>query len=175
MSRHRGRSVNNAARGSRKKGNLIWTALLMNELDPLATVTSQTLVQGSDFTSFKSATLLAIRGWIDIRPFTTSILDDTVFLYIMKTDEDIGGTSSTQDPTAVGTYVDEDILWTGGVTTTHDANGVLIGGGGTHMLIDVKAKRKVLEGELIRLVFANNDGTGEQMVSGVLRCLLTTG
>jgi len=171
----RNRRVNHSARGSRKKGNLIWTAILMNEVDPLATVTRQLMASKTDFAPFKEATLLTIRGWLHVAPFTGSILDDTVFMYICVVDEDIGGTATTLDPTAVATYVDEDILWTGGATTTHDGNGVLIGGGGHMFDINVKTKRKIREGMNLQLVMANNDGTGEQMVSGVLRSLLTTG
>ena len=163
-----------SARATRKKGGRIWTANVFNELDPLSTALSQILVQGGDFAPFEEVTMRTIRGWIHIAPLTTSILDDTCFCAIMVVDEDIGSGDTQLKPSVVANLVDEDILWTGGAVTTHDGNGILIGGAGAHIDIHVKTMRKIKEGQKVVFAFNNNDGTGEQALSGMLRTFLTT-
>jgi len=158
---------------ARKKGNKIWTADVLVELDPLATFLEVVLVAGSDFAPFESVVLKGIYGWLHVAPFTSSLLDDTVMWYIAKFDEDIGATSAANDPFAAATYVDEDILFTGGATTTHGTGAAVIGGAGHHQEIAITgSKRRIQEGEKLSLIFANQDGTGEQLFSGVLRCIL---
>jgi len=171
MARKRGGSHSRAVR---RKGNKIWTANLFAELDPLSTVLSADMVVKGDFAPFKQITMRTVRGWLHLMPFTGSTLDDTVFMMICVVDEDIASTSPTLDPTVVSTYIDEDILWTGGATTVHDSNGVLIGSGGHFFDINVKTDRIIQEGQKLRFVYSNLDGTGEQMLSGVLRTLLIT-
>ena len=169
------RRTRTSGRSSRKKGGRIWTANVFNELDPLSTATSQIMVQGGDFAPFEEVTLRTIRGWVHFAPLTTSILDDTVFAAIMVVDEDIGSGDTQLKPSVVANLVDEDILWTGGAFTSHDGNGVLIGGGGAHVEVHVKTMRKIKEGQKVIFAMNNNDGTGEQAVSGMLRTFLTTG
>ena len=168
------RKFQSRARRVSKDKAKVWTANVFSELDPLATVTSVNLVEAADITPFAKLHLQTVRGWLHVQPFTTSILDDTFFAYLCVVDEDIGATSAAMLPTLADTYVDEDILYTWGCITTHDANGVLIGGGGMWFDINVKMGRIIRDGMTLRFVFANLDGTGEQIVSGVFRTLLHT-
>ncbi len=164
------------SRSVRKKGSKIWTSVIAVELDPLATFLDLTLVAGADFAPFETVTLMGIYGWLDIRPASVAVQDDSVFWYIAKFDSDIGTTSAANDPFAAATYVDEDIMWTGGATCTNGTTANLVGGAGVHQEIKITgSKRKIREGENIRLIFANLGGTGEQLFSGVLRTILTAG
>jgi len=167
MPRRRGHT-----KATRKSGGMIWTANVFNELDPLATNTGVALVAAADIAPFKGLVMQTIRGWIHVAPITGSVLDDTLWMFIGKVDEDTGLTSSTLLPDVADTYVDEDIVWTGGAVTTHGV-GTVVGGAGHWFDVHVKVKRKIRDGQELRLNFANNQGTGEQLLSGVLRTLLT--
>ena len=166
------RRQSRARRVSKDKAK-VWTANVFSELDPLATVTSVNLVEAADITPFSKLHLQTVRGWFHVAPFTTSILDDTLFAMLCVVDEDIGATSATMLPTLADTYVDEDILFTWGAVTTHGV-GTVIGGGGHWFDVNVKTKRIIRDGQSLRFVFANLDGTGEQILSGVMRTLLHT-
>ncbi len=162
-----------ARRVSKDKAK-VWTANVLSELDPLATVTSVNLVDASDITPFAALKLQTIKGWLHVAPLTGSVLDDTFFEAIVMVDEDVASTSASMLPTLADFYVDENILYTFGAVTTHGV-GTVIGGAGRWFDIDVSgSKRVVRDGQNIRFIFANLDGTGEQIVSAVFRTLLHT-
>ncbi len=159
------------SRATGRKVGKIWTANVFSELDALATVISVNLVEEQDIAPFAHLMMQTVRGWIHVAPLTGSVLDDTIFMAIVVVDEDVASTSASMLPTAADFYVDEDILWTGGAVTTHGV-GTVVGGGGHWFDINLKTKRRIRDGQDLRFVFANLDGTGEQIVSGVLRTLL---
>ncbi len=160
---------------SRSRAGKIKTAVVLQEIDALASVLSFVLVNKADFAPFTKATMVAIRGWLAIAPTTGSTADDSVAIAIWKADDDLGLTNAQFNPWTAGNYVDEDCLWTTGGITTHGGTATVIGGGGVQLIdVNVKTDRVVREGEDLRLSMANLFGTGEQIISGVIRTFLTT-
>ncbi len=163
MTRRRG-----TTRHSRKKGTSIWTANVLNELDLLTTTTGVTLLQASDFAPLQTITLRGIYGWLHIKPLTGGIIDDTTFMMITKIDADVSTTGTTSlDPGTVANLTDEDVFWTGGAITNNIST--TIGNGGTYIPLHLTNMRKVPEGQKVVLTFTNGGGTGEVLVSGMLR------
>ena len=161
------------SRSSRQNKNSIKTAVVLQEVDPLASVISVLLATKADFAPFSQATMMTIRGWLAIQPTTGSTADDSVAFAIWKADEDLGLTNAQFNPWTAANYTDEDCIWTAGAVCTHVSTATLIGGGGVpHIDVNIQTKRIIKEGEDLRLSFANLFGTGEQVVSGVLRTFL---
>ena len=167
MSRRRGhtRSVRRSGSGA---SLAVWTADILNELDPLTTTTGITLLDKSDFAPAQEITMRGIYGWLHVMPLTGGIIDDTVFMMMGVYDEDLTITGSAHmDPGTVSNLTDEDIFWTGGAITTNIST--TIGGGGVYMPIHITNMRKIRKGMRINLTFTNGGGSGENLISGMLR------
>ncbi len=160
-------------RGVSKSGvkNQVWVSTVV--LDVLFDDTPAiefNIVQGSDWEvsgQAEVATVLRIRGWLAVRSIQNSVFASW-FSAMYKTDEDTGVSS----PTGLGLYTDESVLWTDG----GGASDYTIDPNQHHEYcrIDVKAMRKVTNGEQIRMTFASNV-TRVHGVSGVFRALVRRG
>ena len=161
-----------SSRSFRRSKNSIKTAVVLQEVDPLATVISVVLAQGADFAPFNQATMVTIRGWLTVMPLTGSTADDSVAFAVWLADADLGLTNAQFNPWTAANYTQEDCVWTAGAIATHGGTATVIGGGGINIDVNVRTDRIIKEGENLRLSFANLFGTGEQVVSGVLRTFL---
>ncbi len=157
---HRKRGVSHR---SKTRGNKQWQAILFNEIDLLASVTSLVLVDGSLFAPFDSGLCTGVRGWLTVAPADTGAALDTFAALLTKQDDDIGSTSAAFDPLVAATYVEEDIYMTWGSAV--NAAGVDT----VNFEVKVNTSRKMSVNEVIRFVFTNNLGTGSIAMSGVLR------
>ena len=150
--------------------NYIWTAARIEiDVNTGATPLRATLVQSTDWTQavgFRRATLLGIRGWLSWRALTASASGDARAI-IMKDATEAAVTA--QDPNVITTYVDEDILWTGGYSGPPGSTSY-----GFNEVINVKAKRKITVDDTIRFVVSESliASPNATRVAGVLRCLL---
>ncbi len=157
--------ANRRGRASRTKNNYVWSVVSVNRAI-LTTVTSENLVQDSDWNPSggqKRATIIAVRGYLMMRAVGVLVSDCHMYLGIM--DEDV---ATSPDPALAATYVDEDIMWTGGFCKSpgaQDARQLF------HMDINIKAKRKIRSGQELRL---NSIGTNasELRLIGILRTLM---
>ena len=149
----------------------VWTADLMNEFDPLTTTTGIELLAKADFAPARVITMRGIYGWLHVTPSAASTVDDTIFMAIFKIDEDEAITGNVSlDPGVVANLLDEDVLWTGGCTTSG-----LFGTGGHFFDIKITNMRKVPEGQKLVLTFTNNVGTNTSLISGSLRTFSKVG
>jgi len=160
----------NRARTSSAQRNKVWTALSLEE--DLVTITPQAdnLVEEADWSNvagMEHATLLAIRGWI-CATFASAANPVSLMQALIMIDDEIPPADTS--PRDVGIYVNEQILWTGGVAYPKLRSDV--GNGfSTVWDINVKAKRKITSGDAIRYIRgANIDNNVE--VNCVLRALL---
>ncbi len=149
-SRGRGHS-----RGSRTRDANVWTTLLVedNTLAPGAAV-SFDIVADTDWkpsSGTSRATLMRVRGWLSIiNKFSSgSFAGGPVFNYIGVFDEDV----SSPNGSLASTYTDEDILWTDGHHYPFTDSGASVDS--YQKVIDVKAMRKIKNGQEIRIVISN--------------------
>ena len=160
------RSRRSFARG---KKNYTWTSIRIGS-SLTSTVSNFQIVNDADWfggAGQQSGTIIAVRGWFDI--VGTGTADSNTMLYIGTVDEDV---TSFADPNAAATYVDEDIMWTGGV-----------GKGGMSAIepapvksfdINIKVKRKIKSGtDLILSAFCNIDD--DVRIIGIMRALILKG
>ncbi len=154
------------SRGARTKKNWTWAAALIGNNTPIAAAAfdQTTLFEGADFqggsTGQQSATVTRIIGWMSW--VINSAADTTVFAVILKLDENDLATGDF-DPTSIVTYVDEDVLWTGGFQW--EASSI----DGQLVRIDIPTKRKIERGKQIRLIVKATGGP--ILISGVIRTL----
>ena len=143
----------------------MWTATLSNTTAIAnAAVFGDNIVQESDWalgTGFERATLFSIRGWISIINGDAASTNVNLCIAVQ------GDSEATVDCANVATYVDEDILWTGGYL--FDPAEVQP----AQFVIDVKAKRKLSVGQDVSLFIAPNGGA--IFASFVLRGLVDKG
>ncbi len=145
--------------------NYLWTVVLFD--DAMSTTTEKVpLVADSDWVGAAgqpSATVIAIRGYMAFRSLSTSASGDK--WYIGKLDKDV---AAPANPEVADTYVDEDIMYTGGCAkSTGTAAAVQL----YHEMIDIKAKRRIKGG--MELILAHRATVSSQIqVTGVLRTLL---
>jgi len=80
-------------------------------------------------------------------------------------------TFASTDPNVVGTYVDEDILWTAGYAAPNQSEATAM-----YYEVNVKTKRKINVNDDIRLVFSEANTVSPQNTnwSGLVRCLVQT-
>jgi len=172
MSPRRRRSVRRTGSGPSLS---VWTADVLNELDPLSTTTGITLLEKADFAPAQEITVRGIYGWLALQPSSVATADDSLFMMMSVMDEDIAITGSNpMDPAVAANLVDEDVFWTGGGITTHVA-ATAIGGGGVYMPIHITNMRKIRKGMRLNLTFTNGQGTGSQLLSGMLRTFSKVG
>ncbi len=104
-------------RFARQKGSRIWTSVMFSANQALADGVAQQAIiatQGdwSSATGDVGVTLLTIRGYISV--VTNAAADMSCQWWIGTVDADVVGANSQLNPAAVATYVDEDVLLTGG-------------------------------------------------------------
>ena len=162
-------------RSSRRRGNLIWTSIKFDNLDVLTTPQNGggSVVATGDWLAHagrQECTLMSIRGWLHATKQLGSTSPDTLFLAMIKHDEDIGDTDASLDPDVVQTYVDEDILWTAGWAAPGAHTLVGEAAHSHYFDVNIKAKRKVSSAEVVDLISTTNNGL--IAMSGVLRALL---
>ena len=118
MSRPIRRAFRRFTSGRKEK---MWCSVLASNSSVTTSPQSLDIVAPSDWArgaGLERCTLLAVRGWLAFRFNSTTTTG--VFLALLVSDED----ESTQSPSDVATYTDEDILWTGGfIMPGHVVNG----------------------------------------------------
>ena len=159
MSKHRARR--SSSRGDK---NYVWTAVRVNRVLGLV-ATEDLLVTDTDWSADggqRSATVIAIRGYLTFANVGAAAAYGQWYMGVA--DADI----VPESPDLVDTYVDEDIMWTGGVLKS------AAGADGDNLLtvdVDVKAKRKIKTGMNLRLIMEASSAS-EIQVSGIIRTLL---
>jgi len=161
------------ARSSGPK-NQVWAALaLVGIVVDDTPVVSANIVQSLDWVArggFERATLLRIRGWLSFTPPVA--VPSTIFWCVGRVDNGVG--VAALDPTLVATYVNEDILATGGqaVAVTAAANDLIV----PNVDVDIKAMRKISVADEIRLAMrTTGPAAAGWTVNGVLRALVRIG
>jgi len=157
--------VKGIRRASRRKGNYLWTAVLAEQIPLTAATLAFVIVADGDWqrsSGQSRATLLSIRGYYTI--FNVGVLASDFKAYIQVVDED----APSEAPISVGTYVSEDIMWTGGFSKAASSQS---GATFHHEIMNVKAKRKIRTGQECRMV-VRASVTSEWQISLVLRGLL---
>jgi len=166
-----------ASRRPKGPKNNVWTVVVQDEVSiGGGGALNSSIVQGSDWErqsgSSERSTLMSIRGWFAIQSRLiagTANSAGSLHAYIGVFDED--ETSPGAD--LASTYGDEDILWIGGFS---------FGAAGVgfdfaqhfNAVLDVKAQRKIRNGQKVVLSFQSGLTTSVQ-VSGVQRALLRIG
>ena len=140
-----GRRYTTAGRAfSRGPKNNIWSVVTQQDTALAADTNDElNIVDGADWTGSagaESATLLRIRGYLGVAPDAAT--DGAFQWYIARFDND----AASPSPTLPATYVDEDILATGGYQFEASA------GNAKMWEIDVKAMRRIGVGDEVRLV-----------------------
>jgi len=166
--RHANRAV--SRRGPK---NNLWT-VVKPSISLASGLTSEiSIVQDSDWergASLEHATVLRVRGWMGMLTKIATGVSGTgvIFAYIAVQSEDAASDSAA----LVGTYADNDILWTGGwhLPFTEDLATQLA----WNFTIDVKSMRKIHTGQELRLVVTNSN-PGALAITGVVRALLRIG
>ena len=156
--------------------NNIWTVILMDELTVGTTAIEVNIVQGSDWTGsvggFQRATVMRVRGWLSVSADPTLTVATSYFMMIYVTDED----TAVQDPSALQTYADEDILWTGGFALAAGNAGAVEQRKAVYdTVIDIKSMRKLSIGQELRLSMISGDSGAAISVAGLLRGLVRKG
>jgi len=164
------RTARLATRG--RERNLVWSAALVNiDVTTGATPLQQIIASATDWTGalgYKRATILSIRGWLMARPFVDNAVQSFESrALIVKTDVD--DDVADLNPATLGTYVNEDILWTGGWTARGELDQPL---GGTHFDIAVKSKRKMSVADNVRFVVSEAASANGVTWFGTLRTLI---
>jgi len=162
-------------RGRQVRGQNVWSVVLWTDLTIASGgLVSVDVISDSDWVpagGTARATIKRTRGWA-----VTNSKDDAAahafniqYLYLGVYDEDeasLGGE-------LVSTYVDEDIMWTGGgMQPFQDA--AFPGSAALHWEVDSKAQRRIKNGQELRFVITNVS-TDTVETSGVMRSLLTRG
>jgi len=157
-----------ATRAFKGKGgkNYLWTVVLFDDL--MSTTPEKVpLVADSDWVGAAgqpSATVVAIRGYI-MSSAASSTSETIGRWYIGKLDKDI---ALPANPATADTYVDEDIMYTGGV---NKGLGAVESRMLSHEIIDIGAKRRIKGGMEIVLVH-RADVVAHINIVGCLRTLL---
>jgi len=157
--------ANRARRSSKKAKDFVWTAVITDDENISTSTEVLDIVQGVDWSVVagqKSATLLSIRGNINIR--RTNAVQGSIFMYIAKFDED----ETSPSPLVPGSYAEEDILWTHCYQYRADSIESV------NIPVHVKAKRRMKSGDDIRLVFIESGSTNTSELSCILRALVNT-
>ena len=161
------------ARASRKftdrgGNNYIWTVGLIDEALVVASPFNQlNIVTDADWSVVggqRTCTVMSVRGWLTFR--SVGVLDAFAAWYI--TTQDADEIAVGMDPLNPTTYVEEDILYTGGFAKP---SGTGTGSAQMTEQVNVKSKRKLKSGRELRLV-AGADAVDEIHITGIFRCLL---
>jgi len=153
-------------RAMRRNKHWVWTAVLMDDTAMTAnTDLDLIIVTGADWSALTAgndeATFTRARGWFQVRAGTQ--VPVLLHAYVALYDKD----ETSKNAKAVTTYVEEDILWTGGGLTESTS---AIGQNYVERIeLDIPVKRKMRAGQELRLVVRTNVGAN---VSGVVRGLM---
>jgi len=150
--------------GKRNQSNLVWAAIQTTQSLITTATAAFPIIAGSDWFGAAagrgSAMLMSIRGWISLGSVGGTAT--TIAMAIVKADKD----TSLNSPLDVATYVEDDILWTGGWNKPASATEPFM-----NFDVNVKAKRKISSDDEIFLVIDAAD-TNVTEISLVLRGLL---
>jgi len=173
MARRRGSS----ARGSRTVKNNVWTTVIAQELVVAASAQLElNIAQPSDwaFGVGQRATLLTVRGYISICAALSDLaaVEGAVLWYIAPVDADI---STAQAPQLAPTYIEEDILTTGGhIFENFNPNNASPGRMTKDWDVNIKTMRKLPPDTTVRFVLANRT-SDDIKITSVMRALLRKG
>jgi len=145
--------------------NYVWAVALIDSGLTTTPVRHQ-LVTDTDWEAIAgqaSATVIAVRGYLAFRSIGTTLCDSAYYIGVLD-----GSFGSFASPGAVTTYVDEDIMWTGGL---NKGAGAVEARMLHHEVINVKAKRKIKSGMDLNLILYCTVDT-QVNVTGVIRTLL---
>ena len=156
----------------RKAKNYVWTAVRVElDLNTSSPILGADIVTAAEWRSagYETATLLAIRGWLSATPLDGTATEHTSMALITKKSNETA--FSATDPNVVATYVDEDILWTGGYTAPNQSEAI-----SRYFDVNVKTKRRITVNDEIRIVFSETTTISPQATRwvGVLRALVNT-
>ncbi len=157
------RNSGTRAAGRKSKTNLVWTAVTTFQNLIGAAIEEFPVVTGSDWFGAAggrgTATLMSIRGWISLAGITNT--STVVAMTLIKVDKDL----AAGGPRVAGTYVEDDILWTGGWNKPGDLQQF------AQFDINVKARRKLSSDDTIVLAVSAVDASATE-ISLVLRGLM---
>jgi len=168
------RSGFRGSRSTKERGQNVWTTVLSAQSSIATGVTiERDIVADSDWSTTAGtsrATLMRIRGYFSVihKLTTGSFADAPVLAYIAIFDEDETSPAATD----VNTYSDEDVIWTAGHLFAFADTGTV--GPTWQQEIDVKAQRKIKNGQEVRLVITNAASISVS-VTLVVRALLRRG
>ncbi len=157
-----------ASRQTSGKKNMVWTSIRIGS-SLSTTILNFQLINDADWVGAAgqpSATIIGIRGWLSV--VGTGVVDSNTFMYIGTVDEDV---TSFASPNAASTYVQEDIMWTGG---TGKGVAAIEGQPIKQFDINVKTKRKIKAGTNLVLSAECNIDDDVRLI-GIIRCLLLKG
>ncbi len=149
--------------GSSKAKNLVWTSVVEASEDISNVTQDLAIVIGVDWSVVagrETATLLTIRGNISLGVRLPN--DGAVHMYIAVFDKD----ETSPSPRQADTYVEEDILWT--YCQEHTADSLDM----PNIPVHIKAKRRISNGQEVRLVFIEGATTNSVRLSCILRALV---
>ena len=162
MSKHR------AFRRTSGKKNYTWTSIRIGS-NLSTTIVNFQLINDADWVGAAgqpSGTIVAIRGWFDL--VGDGVVESNTFLYVGTVDEDVTSFASSN---AAATYVNEDIMWTGGCGKGVAA---IEGQPLKSFEIDIKAKRKIKAGTNL-ILSAECTVDNDVRIIGIIRCLILKG
>ena len=149
----------------------MWIATVIDETNITNASTDIVLVGSTDWAiggGFEKATVLRVRGWLGGLVSSLNAVTGAIAAAIYVVDED----EAASDATSPVFYSDEDVVWT---------NGQAWGAGNAASVerpwafsfdVDVKAMRRVSNGQELRLTMRAFNAGQTTLLSGVVRTLL---
>ena len=172
MSRMRRGSSIRASRGPK---NNVWTVVQAEAQVQTNTTVEAVIVAPTDWSGvaglgLERATLLRVRGWLSAAPAVEDVSTGGIFFVIYVVDED----AALVNPLDVSTYVNEDVLWTGGAQFAGQGALAIETRPSVEWEVDIKAMRKLTSGQEVRLAAQVITGLNVRW-SGTLRGLVRKG
>jgi len=159
------------ASGNRGPKNNVWTVLVFDDQVISTSVIEGVIVATNDWqpssSGFEHATLLRIRGWLSLSRNEANDGVGTMYMLIYVTDANAG----VVNPSLATTYVNEDVIWTAGVTFSSQQAASLEANPIVQVDVDVKAMRKINSAQQVRIALVSTS-TGLVVVGGILRALI---
>jgi len=161
-------------RFAKRNRDLIWvTTLVQASVLESTPIDAALLVIPGDWSGgnvgFDRATLLGIRGWLNISQVTVGTSADATGCYAAIYLTDASVAANAMDPSDAADYAIFDTLYTDG-----SAINATSAGPADSKQINIKARRKITSAQSIRLAFALDADTASPRanINGVLRSLL---
>jgi len=161
-------------RFAKRNRDLIWiTTIVQASVLESTPIDAALLVIPGDWSGgnvgFDRATVLGIRGWLNISQATVGTSADATGAYAAIYLTDAAVATNSMDPSDAAEYAIFDVLYTDGVCI----NATSAGPAETRQ-VNVKARRKITSAQSVRLAFSLDADTASPRcnINGVLRTLL---